>query len=337
MLNLLIVVVVIAVAIWIWMTRKDEIMQLLGKREDSAPRSGTPGDDKNTAKLVGHNRPAARSDAPLEEIARKLSPLDVPMIQARYEKLGIWEHLSEHQGDMLRQTIMEHCQQGKVELWWAPLVEFARLLDYQKGEMPAIIMDASSLEALQVRKYLFALDYRLRRSGLALEDIFGADGRALEQDHKLSDGPYKVLYKVRDRAFRFPVQVQDGELDIEGLVRTVNGLCERKKAKGRFLLLPPAENLWCVVYALFTTAEQVTRSNWAHMPLPAALTEEDVERVSEELHSRVPDKDATDDGEVDGEVDSDGDGNGDGDGDSGDDTDEGPLRSPEHRAPDTAQ
>jgi hypothetical protein len=131
------------------------------------------------------------------------------------------------------------------------------------------------------------MDYRLRRSGLALEDITGPKGAELEPDQVLEDGVYKVVYKVRDRAFRFPVSVTDGKLDIEGLVRTVNGLCERKKAKGRFLLLPPAQPIWCVIYALFTTAEQVQRSNWAQLPLPKALTEEDVERVSEDLHSVV--------------------------------------------------
>jgi len=294
MLQLITILVVAAVAGWIWMTRKEEILQLLGKREDRAPSTGKPGDDQSSAKLVGHARSTARNDGPIEEAARKLTPLDMPMIQARFEKLGVWEHLSEHQGDMLRQTIMEHCKEGRVELWWTPLVEFARFLDYQKGEMPAIIMDAAQLEVVKVRKHLFALDYRLRRSGMSIEDITTAKGDALEPDQVLTDGDYKVIYKVRDRAFRFPVTIQDGKLDILGLIRTINGLCERKKAKGRFLLLPPAESAWCVVYALFTTAEQVTRSNWAQLPLPDALREEDVERVSEVLHSRVPEKDDTD-------------------------------------------
>ena len=287
MLQFLILVGLAGVFFWAWKTRKPEIMQLLGKNKPGAPEPAAATDQSPT-KLMGHSRPSTTSDNPLDEDAKKLSPLDVPMIQARYEKLGVWEHLSEHQSDMLRHTIMEHCKEGRVELWWAPLIEFARFLDYQKGEMPALIMDASTLEVVQVRKYLFAMDYRLRRSGLALEDITGADGKEFEPDHTLTDGAYKVIYKVRDRAFRFPVEVRDGRLDILGLVRTVNGLCERKKAKGRFVLLPPAQPVWCVVYALFITAEQLHRAQWAQLPLPAGLTDEDMEQAVEVVHSTVP-------------------------------------------------
>ncbi len=287
MLNVIIVLVVIAVGAWIWLTRKDEILQLLGKREDRPSVLGSQEEGRPSPKLVGHQRTTTRSTGTLEESAKKLSPLDVPMIQARFEKLGVLEHLNEHQSDVLRHTILEHCQESREELWWVPLVDFARYLDYQKGEMPAMIMDSSKLLAVDVRKYLFALDYRLRRSGIMLEDITGPKGQELEPDHVLTDGTYKVLYKVRDRAFRFPITVEDTKLDIRALIVTVNGLCQRKRAKGRFLLLPPAGDTWCVVYAVFTTAEQVTRSNWAQMPLPTVQSDEDVERVSENLHSAV--------------------------------------------------
>ncbi len=286
MIKLLVLVALVGLGFWLWQTRRDQIMELLGKSQGGAPK-GSPGGKRAGSPPPEPADPEAPSSPVGEQWPRKLSPLDVPMIRARYEKLGVWEHLSEHQGDMLRQTIIEHCKEGRVELWWAPLVDFAKYLDYQKGEMPAIIMDASKLEAVQVRKYLFALDYRLRRSGLALIDITGPDGEKFEPDHTLEDGTYKVVYRVRDRAFRFPVGVSGGQLDIVGLVRTVNGLCERKKAKGRFLLLPDAAPLHCVVYALFTTAEQVQRSRWAALPLPSALTEADVERVIEDEHSVI--------------------------------------------------
>ena len=290
MIKLLILVALAGVGFWLWQTKRYEIMALLGKPRET-PDPGGPAEPEEASRLVGHQRPKGGQNGAFEATAGKLSPLDVPMIQARYEKLGIWEQLNEHQADTLRQTILGHCKEGREELWWQPLIEFARFLDYQKGEMPAIIMNETTLLAVEVRKYLFALDYRLRRSGLALEDITSAKGEELDPDFNLTDGTYKVVYKVRERAFRFPVTVADGKLDIEGLIRTVNGLCERKRAKGRFLLLPPAQPTWCVVYALFTTAEQVQRSNWAQMPLPKALTEEDVERVSENLHSVVEPKD----------------------------------------------
>ena len=290
MLKLIVILVVAAVAFWIWQTRRPEIMELVDKAKGGASPDADDPEDTGSAKLVGHARVDRSQNGPIAATATKLSPLDVPMIQARFEKLGVLEHLNEHQADTLRHTILEHCREGREELWWYPLVEFAKFLDYQKGEMPAIIMDATALQTVQVRKYLFAMDYRLRRSGLALDDITTDDGKELEPDFVLTDGAYKVNYKVRDRAFRFPVNVTDGALDIQGLVRTVNGLCERKKARGRFLLLPPTEPIWCVVYALFTTAEQFQRSQWAQLPLPAALTEDDVERVSQEQHSALPEK-----------------------------------------------
>ncbi len=287
MMKLLVLVALAGLGFWLWQTKRDQIKELLGQSQGDTSKRGPEGRRAGSDPTEAKD-PEAPSGTIAEEWPRKLSPLDVPMIQARYEKLGIWEHLSEHQGDMLRQSIIEDCKEGKVQQWWATLIQFARFLDYQKGEMPAMLMDASKLQAVEVRKYLFALDYRLRRSGLALIDITGPEGEKFEPDHVLGDGSYKVIYKVRDRAYRFPVKVADGQLDIEGLVRTVNGLCERKKAKGRFLLLPDAAPMHCVVYALFTTAEQIQHSRWAALPLPKALTEEDVEKVSEDLHSVVP-------------------------------------------------
>jgi hypothetical protein len=285
MLKLFVLILLGGVVAWFWMNRRDKVVELIDKTLNALPNQGT---EEGTKKLVGHSRTASPSQGPLVEVARKLTPLDVPMIQARYEKLGVWQHLNEHQGDVLRRMILEHCQEGREELWWEPLVEFTRFLDYQKGEMPAIIVEATRLQALEVRKLLFAMDYHLRRSGLQLEDIQGESGEEIEPDHTLSDGVFKVVYKVRGRAFRFPATVEGGLLDVLGLVRTINGLCERKKATGRFVMLPPTGTRWCLVYTVFTVAEQVDRARWGQLPMPKALDEADVERVSEELHSVVP-------------------------------------------------
>ena len=283
MLKILILVGTAGLILLIWQVNR-------AKRR--AMTDGLPStDEPSAAKAGAGSQEGKRSDtgdlALLFEPPRKLSPLDVSMIQARFEKLELWKNLSEYQSDRLRQMILEHCQEGREAHWWSPLVGFSKYLDYQKGELPAAILDSRRLEALQIRRYLFTFDYHVRRSGIHLDDIQTAEGKEIEPDEKLEDGVFKVVYKYRDRAFRFPVAIQDGCLDIPGLVRTLNGLLDRRRASNRIVLLPPHGEIWCAVHCAISTAEQVHRSRWGQVLLPEDPREEDVERVSEDLHSVV--------------------------------------------------
>ncbi len=288
MLKILILIATAGLLTLIWQVNRAKRKKIAGGHDAATPTESATSDGAPTEpEFVGQRAAETTDEQQLFAPPTKLSPLEVPMIQARFEKLELWQNLSEYQSDRLRQMILEHCQEGRVAHWWSPLVGFSKYLDYQKGELPAIIIDATRLGALQVRRNIFSLDYHMRRSGIHLEDIQSGEGGEIEPDQKLTDGSIKVVYKFRDRAFRFPVAITDGQLDVPGMVRTLNGLLERRRASNRFVVLPPHGQIWCVIHSSLSTATQADRSRWGQMLLPAAHREEDVERVSEDIHSVV--------------------------------------------------
>ncbi len=297
MLKFLILAGTAGLILLIWQANRARQKRLAAESKSASHTAQEDGTAQkaDSADKDGHHAPVDMSL--LFEPPRALSPLDVTMIQARFDKLELWENFSEYQSDRLRQMILEMCQGGEQAHWWSPLVGFSKYLDYQKGELPAVIIDATRLAALQVRRHMFTFDYHMRRSGIHLDDIQTEKGEEIEPEARLSDGVIKVVYKFKDRAFRFPVNIADGRLDIPGLVRTLNGLLARRRASRRFVLLPPHGETWCAIHCVISTAEQVHRSRWGVLLLPEIPREEDVERVSEDLHSVVEPPQPTDETE----------------------------------------
>jgi len=282
MIKLFLLLLVVGVAIWIWLQHRDRLFKALHRAVDALPEQG--GQAADAPRLVGANRPGVQEGGPLIEAARKLTPLDAPTIQARFEKLGIWKALNEYQAETLRRLLLDACREGRVALWWSPLVELARHLDYSKGEVPVVILDASSRTVVLVRRALLALDYQLRRTGIQIDDVQSEGGAELEADKVLEDGLYSVLYRVRDRAHRFPLSIRGGLLDVHDLVRRLNGLLARHHSGDRLLLLPPEGTVWCAIRCVFSTAELVHRAGWGQLVLPLEGTEAD-----EEVETKPPD------------------------------------------------
>lgn len=283
MIKIFLLLLAVGAVVWIWLYRRERLLRMLHRAVDALPEQG--GRASSAANLAGTRRQEVREAGPLVEATRKLSPLDVPTIQARFEKLGIWKALNEYQAETLRHLVLEACREGRVTLWWSPLAELARHLDYSKGEVPVVILDASLRTVVQVRRELLALDYQIRGRGVQLEDVRADNGAELDADKILEDGRYCVVYCVRERAFRFPLIVSQGLLDLHDLVRRLNGLLARRQAADRLLLLPPLGTAWCAVCCVFSTAEQVHRAGWGQLVLPLEGAE-----AEEELQAECPDE-----------------------------------------------
>ncbi|MFH1467511.1 MAG: hypothetical protein ABIO70_24210 [Pseudomonadota bacterium] len=265
MIKILLLLVIVGAVGWIWLNRRGWLLKVLGRAADALPEQGS---GTGTRDLAGARRQEVGGGGPLVETPRALSPLEVPTIQARFEKLGIWKALNEYQAETLRRLVLEACREGRVALWWSPLAELARHLDYSKGEVPVVIMDARLHTVVLVRRNLLALDYLIRGRGLQIDDVRGEDEAELEADKVLEDGRYWVVYRVREHAYRFPLTIAGGQVDVHDLVGRINGLLARRHAADRLLLLPPEGAVWCVVCCVFSTAEQVHRAGWGQLTLP---------------------------------------------------------------------
>jgi len=201
----------------------------------------------------------------MEEKARKLASIDVPMIMARFDKLGVMERLNESQRETIKLLTLEHCQEGREELWWCPLIDFAKTLRYQKGDVPIYVFDDRASSALVAKRHIFALDYMLRTSGIQLEDLLSTEGEEFVGRESLMDGRYPLPFKRRSQAGEILVQVEEAKIDVLGLVADLNGLLAKFKAKERLLLLPCFEGTWCVLVCLIATAERAHQSKWAQL------------------------------------------------------------------------
>lgn len=276
MAKFVLILVAVGVVVWVWFNRREKLLRLLNRAVDALPDQGG---ERAAGKvsLAGAHRAELRESGPLVEAPRKLSPLDVPTIQARFEKLGIWAAVNEYQAETLRRLVLEACKEGREALWWSPLVAFARHLDYQKADVPVSILDARRLQVVDLRRSLLALDYQIRGRDLRLDDVSGGDGRELQADETLAEGTYAVVYRLGERAFRFPLAVAPGRLDVLDLVRRINGLLTRRQAANRLVVLPPMGDLWCVVCCVFSAAEQAHRAGWGQLAMPLGAAEPDEE------------------------------------------------------------
>jgi len=197
-----------------------------------------------------------------------LTTMDAPMIQARMEKLGIFEVLEGHQADRLKRLIKEHCQEGREEVWWGPLQEFAKGLRYQRGEAPCVVISSRTWKIKMLRNDIDALSYMVRDSGIQLDDIQKDDGKPAHDEDDIKAAEYRIAYKRGETAATFDVHYKEGVLDVIGLVRTLNGVLNQTGDSHRIFVLPPVDPYWCLVYTTQPAAERAAQSRWGRLPMP---------------------------------------------------------------------
>ena len=202
------------------------------------------------------------------EPIRKLTTLDAPMIQARFDKLGVFAGLEPYQQERLRRMIKEHCQQGKEEIWWGPLQEFAKGLRYQKGDMVAHVLVSKAWKVKGIRRDVDTLGYMVRMSRIQLENFTTKEGKALHGEDTVEDGAYRISYKFGDQTNCIPAICRDGHFDIIDMVRQLNGLFRRLRTPKRLLLLPPWDENWCVVWTDIPAAERAASAKWGRLLYP---------------------------------------------------------------------
>lgn len=198
----------------------------------------------------------------------KLTTMDAPMIQARLEKLGIFDELEAHQVDRLKKLIKEHCQEGREEPWWGPLQEFAKGLRFQKGNMPCVVISSRPWKGSGLRKDIDSISYMIRDSGVELDDVQRMDGKPLHSEDDVKDEEYRVLYKKGERKGDFSLRYRNNILDVIDLARSLNGLLAVAGDSHRFFVLPPMDPHWCLVHTVLPAAERAAQSKWGRLPLP---------------------------------------------------------------------
>lgn len=207
---------------------------------------------------------AQDDETPLEEERRVLSPVDVPMIQARIEKLGILEALSANQKDKLRRKILELCQNRQEGLWWEPLHVFIKSVRSNK-DLCVRIVDASDNRVPNLLELLDGISHIIRHSGMQLGKCLSEAGALLSRDAVLYDETYTVHYVFREQKGTLPFVVRDGKMDICSFVRGLNTKQKAFRSHSRMLVLAPDENTWCIVYCGLTEAERASASKWGQL------------------------------------------------------------------------
>jgi hypothetical protein len=204
---------------------------------------------------------------PLDEALRIYTPMDVPMIQARFDKLEIIETLEANQQDKLRRSIMDYCQEKKNGIWWDPLADFAKTLRI-KGELPALVFNAEDTRAGAIQNTLETLSFILRQSTILLQGIQNKDG-VFTPGTILENGSYQIKYKHKEVKGTFPIKVGENGVDAQDLVKGLNGILRKGKHVNRMVLLAPSGSRWCLVRCSLTAAQRAAKAKWGQLLAPS--------------------------------------------------------------------
>ena len=192
---------------------------------------------------------------------RPLTTLDVPMITARLETLGVFEALDPSHADRLKRMIQEQCRERVVGPWWIPLRQFLNEMIFRRRSPPVVVFSEKVTDSETLRDDIQRLAALLEGSRLLISGLrTGADAPLPEQ---IADGELIVHYRIgRGTPQTFSSRVEGGVLDVSGLVSQLNEILKQGSWTHRMLMLPPHEGDWAIVRCRAAVAERAVSTKW---------------------------------------------------------------------------
>ena len=196
---------------------------------------------------------------PLVAPGRKLSPMDAPVIQSRFDAIGIFAELTDSQLTALKKSILTTCQKRKVDQWWAPLrtLTFAPVheLPYQLLPNTFVSYKAFVQQLANIGVLLSGSSWRI--TGLA---------ESSEKHKTLEDGVYHMDCLGRgDAKVPLEVTVQDGIFDVAGFIHNLNAVLIENKVDHRLLMLPSHAGFLPVISCKTKAADAAAERLWGHL------------------------------------------------------------------------
>ena len=204
---------------------------------------------------------AARvSSTPKEDRPRMLTPLDVPMIQARLQTLGIYEALDPRYEDRLKRLVQEQCRERKEGMWWTPLQEFAQEMQFRRQGAPVLVLDARCEDLDAMAERIIGFSELLLGSGVQLRGARMASGDTNTDVTGLVR--LQLSYRRAGTDGVITARSEDGVIDVPALVGELNRMLIAGRWGRRLLMLPPHGTLYAVVRCEAQVAARAERTNW---------------------------------------------------------------------------
>ena len=197
----------------------------------------------------------------VEQGPRPLTTLDVPMIMARLNTLGILESLEPSHEDRLRRMVQEQCRERVVGPWWIPLRTFVTEMSFRRRSPAVVILDAKSEGHTTLRDSILELSSVLEGSGIQIIGLRTGTGSAIPGN--IGNQILTIHYRRSGRQpASFEGRVEDGVLDVAHLIGEINSILESGRWSNRLLMLPPHGDIWAVVRCRLTIAQRALKTNW---------------------------------------------------------------------------
>jgi hypothetical protein len=208
------------------------------------------------------SRPAPASEPEHEPGQGPLRPLDAPMIQARFQALGVTRHLEQKNRHELRNTVMSTCRGGQSVPWWWPLRAFARTARLPPHQLPFASVSRRAASVAELNRSLKQISTVSSVHKLRFEPVCGEDKNTRHPADKLKDDTLHLPAILGGSTYGLEVSVSEGLLDVAGLASQLNAIFQENSLNERMLVLPEHSGQAGLLLCTSSEAEQAEGSGW---------------------------------------------------------------------------
>jgi hypothetical protein len=230
----------------------------LSKLLGGAPEEEKP--EKSASK--SDSTPSSPSEPEPEPGKGPLRPLDAPMIQARFQALGVTRHLEQASRHELRNTVMSTCRGGQTVPWWWPLRGFAKTARLPPQQLPFASVSRRAATVAELNRSLKLISTISTVHKLRFEPACGPDKNTRHPADKLKDDTLHLPANIGGSTYGLVLSVSEGVLDVSGLADQLNALFRSNSWNERLLLLPEHSGQAGLLLCTSAEAEQAQGSGW---------------------------------------------------------------------------